>query len=426
MEPFAIPQKSRRYWYFIVLCVLFLAAGSVACIVLFLQAPRRYFDSRILAIAIPPDAPLVGIQGTIYLPDGSPAGGCSVTADTVVYVLQSPKTYTNQSSQFGRHYTGSNAVFQLDGFRSGANVVVTAFGRDEDENRRFVSQPVVFVAHENMEPLTITLEEGIPVRGRLLYDNGTPAAMHYLNVEQHVEPILGADIPAVSDVFRSSRQHKVNDAGEFEVFLLPGDYTFSASLWKGEQTLTLKPTDTEKQFDVVVPTPIFVEAEMPDGTQVKNAVYSFSSNVRAVSSGGSMMEQFWDGALLIEPVSNDWTLYLKDRNDEHGTIETITPAMVGKTMRFTLKPMGYVALTVVDANGKPVAGLPVSLSVWQNTHSQTGGSRSVTDEEGKAVLRVLPGKVSVSISVGSQRIDKKLDMAPGETVDMGTVKLRRR
>ncbi|MCL2709733.1 MAG: carboxypeptidase-like regulatory domain-containing protein [Planctomycetaceae bacterium] len=427
MEPFESPQKPRRYfWRIASICLLILAVACVACIVLLFQGvPQRPpFDKRILAIAIPPNTPHVNIQGTVYLPDGSPIFNCGVTADTAIFVLRSPDTYSQNGSFFGQHHTSQDGTFQFN-FRSGANAVITAFGRDDSEYRQFASKPVVFVARENMEPITITLEEGIPVRGRLLYDNGTPAPLHALEIRQHIEPILGADIPTVREVFRSTRQHKVNDAGEFEVFLLPGGYTFATSDWKGEQPLTIVPTDTEKQFDVKIRTPIFVEAYMEDGTRVKNAIYSFSSNVRAISSGGSMMEQFYDGALLLEPVSHHWTLYLKSWEGDHGTIETITPAMIGKTMRFTLKPVGRVALTAIDANGRPAAGLPVYLSIMQNTHTQLGDN-TVTDAEGKAVLRILPGKVSVMLSVGSQRVDRRLDVVSGETIDIGTMRLRRR
>ncbi|MCL2623000.1 MAG: Ig-like domain-containing protein [Planctomycetaceae bacterium] len=424
MEQHIINERPRRH-IFIVLATglgLLLVAVIGAGFVILFKATSPRFDKRILAIAIPPDAPHVSIRGTVYLPDGSPVTDCLVTADTVVFVLDTPNTYKEGLQGFGQHHIWQDGTFQLDSFRTGTNVVITAFGRDDGEHRHLVAQPIVFVAHENMEPLIVTLEEGIPVRGRLMYDNGSPATLHAFDIEQHIEPILGADIPAVRNAFRSSRQHEVNDVGEFEVFLLPGDYTFSPSAWKGQQTLTIAPTDTKKQFDIKIPTPIFVEAEMEDGTRIKNARSSFSSNVRAISSSCPMSEHFYDGTLLLEPVSHDWTLYLMDMEGEHGTIETITPAMVGKTMRFTLKPVGRVTLTVVDANGRPAAGKAVSLSIMQNTHTQSG-DHAVTDSDGKVVLRVYPGKVSVSISVGSQRIDKKLDIPPGKNFDLGIVRL---
>jgi hypothetical protein len=153
---------------------------------------------------------------------------------------------------------------------------------------------------------------------------------------------------------------------------------------------------------------------------------------------------FESDSLVIDPVSEDSTLYLNGmtdrsgRNGEYGTVETLTPAMAGTTQRFVLKPSGNVAVTIVDTSGKPVTGQEISLSIVTHFDNGNTASRSisngVTDSEGKVVLRVPPGKVSVEISIsyhsewrGAEKPrEYDLDLAPGETFDVGVKEVEKK
>jgi len=299
------------------------------------------------------------------------------------------------------------------------------------------------VPHEWQEhvPLLITLEEGIPVRGRILYDNGTPATDRSLEFVQQVEPVLGAGISAVRNALRISRFSRTNDDGAFEIFLLPGEYAVRDGLWNQSQTLTIAETDTEKQLDWTMPTPIFVETERENGLPTGRIDYSFYTpeNHRLYSSSSNDQ-----GSFVLDPITENSVLYLSDMSKRYGIVETITPAMVGETTRFTLKPMGNASVTLVSADGNPAVGQRVSLSMQfynpkdQSTNEFRIGS-AVTDSEGKAVIPVSPGNIPVvlrlheatyelPIPTGGRRmqsdIRKELNLSPGETFDFGTIQLR--
>ena len=97
-------------------------------------------------------------------------------------------------------------------------------------------------------------------------------------------------------------------------------------------------------------------------------------------------------------------------------------------------------VTLVDVNGKPVVGEHVRLSIQFNKPGLSvshGINYAVTDSDGKAVLRVAPGKIPVvlqlpgtfeqPIPTGGKEInyviEQDLDLAPGETIDLGTVEM---
>ena len=417
------------------------------------ENPAEIERAKRLAIAIERDTPPVAIRGTALLPDGSPANYYHIGYQSVAFVLSQSFSSSMDSAGLHRHGT-STRVNREDGTfhfsaQPGANVVITfspvtfTDGR-ENPNRRFVTKPIVIAPYENMEPLHITLEEGIPVRGSILYCNSTPAAERSLYFEQQVEPIIGADILDMRNALRvaSSRYVTSNNAGEYEIFLLPGEYTIFHR--HGDEThreiLTIDIGDTEKRFDWTLPTPIFVETFSQE--ELVNTSPRLTGHAIARENGIHSVSGRID-SFILEPVTVDSTLFIADYDNKLGTIETITPAMVGETVRFELKPMGNVTITLVDANNEPVVGKSVSLSIHVRVSEMSTssmrliGSTAVTDSDGKAVIHVPPGRTpslltlpgsSVSSIFGGGRayqrtIERVIDLAPGETYDFGTIRL---
>ncbi len=437
------------------LVLLLLAAVGIAAAAMLSptekpEPPKTDYEidkEKKLAIAVDPDAPLVSLRGKVSFPDGSPVSECRVDVFSVAFTYarrfssaegKLPPSTTDCATSTRGCGGGvkKDGTFQIDNAAlPGSNVVLTVCCWNK--NKRFVSKPLVCVARENREPLNITLEEGIPVHGKITYENDSPAANRGLNFEQQLEPILGADIPVMKELFRSSLWAAANNAGEYEIFLTPGDYAV-LDRQRQKATLKIEKADTEQRLDLTLPTPIFIEAKNADGSSAGRVSYVFAGENGILSSSGP------DGSFVLEPITRNGTLYLADENREFGSVATITPAMVGKTQRFVLKPTGRVAITLLDANGKPVVGEPVNLSLRgydpdnPTSHNTQGIDTAMTDANGRAALHVAPGKIPVVLTLPGNferptatgrgfldQIEKELDLKPDESFDFGTIKLRK-
>jgi len=233
---------------------------------------------KMLAISVSPDTPPVGLRGRVLLPDGSPAAQYYV--HTVNIACLSRKLTEEQTRQLpipltripamkrrvDGDFTKPDGTFTIKPSSSsplsGTNVVVVVYDRSGKE--RLMSKPIVFVARKDMEPLKITLEEGIPVRGKVTHDDGSPAGNRGLYFEQFVKPIIGADLPAMQEMFNTvCGSFSTNETGEYETFLLPGDYIAGGMRGLSERTLTIAETDKEKRFDLTVAAHVMVEAVSP-------------------------------------------------------------------------------------------------------------------------------------------------------------------
>ena len=248
-----------------------------------------------------------------------------------------------------------------------------------------------------------------------------------------------------------------NDEGEYEIYLLPGEYSVEATLaeqrpdrrgWN--QAFSIAKTDKDKRYDITLPTPIFVEVENEDGSQMERVEYLLLHQGRTHGSGqvfNRRPAKETKGSFVLDPIASETgLLYLFDGDDKYGTIETITPEMAGQTVQFKLKAPANVAVTLVDADGKPLADEKVEMMllfrsiVYRSTTKRRTDS-TTTDANGKAVLQVVPGKnVSVRIQLPDRYVPtgrtsggmpmhqpygvtRELTLAPGETLDWGTMKV---
>ena len=453
LQPTMQTNKSNKYRHITVMCLLLAVVIGIAIALTFsTHVPEAVSPelAKKLAIAVQRDTPRVTLQGLVYLPDGSLASECHLYVSSVAF-FRADRPFDNKMSphcSLGTHGLSSSiksdGTFQIDNHAiPGSNTVITVYGWQGRKNERFVSKPMVIVPHEFQEviPVIITLEEGIPVRGKIMYDNETPAVDRDLEFVQPVEPVLGADIPEMRNALWDSRwSGRANNDGEFVIFLLPGEYTVRDRL--REQTLTIAATDTEKQLNWTVPTPIFVEVEKENGLPTGRIDYSFYTPEKNWLFSSSSNDA---GAFVLNPITEDALLYMSDAGKRVGSVETITPDMAGKTTRFTLKPMAHATVTLVDANGNPAAGQRVRLSIEFRSRVDQGScatmlGSAVTDSEGKAVFSVAPGgKIPVRLRLSDAHyeepiptggitirydIAKEIALTPGETFDFGTVRLR--
>jgi hypothetical protein len=448
-----------------------LTLGTVAILfavpfILAAQKPEEIEKANKLAIAIMPDTPPMDISGTVLMPDGSPADWCLVDVQSVAYkfsrthdrdgntTVSKENCYLTSCGMVeglkmkrlgddGTFKLAGDGTFKLAGsVYPGGNTVVAVYPTSTDEkiainpNKHLVAKPVVFVPREDMQPLKIQLEEGIPLRGKVLYENGKPAAERHFNLEQEIEPPLGADIKEMKERFRTSRSVHFNDNGEYEVFLLPGDYTILTDSNTRKEPLTIAKTDKEKHLDLTMPTPIFVEVENEDGSAPEEVTYSF------VSKGSISGPSKKGGSFVLPPYhvsdTENGFLYLISKDRKGGTLETTTPDMLGKTVRFKLKPACPVTVSLIGADGRPAAGERVYLRLSVERQSgMTHVSQSLlvdmatTNAEGEALLYLAPGEnmtVVLQLPAGGPQDEVKqtINLAPGTKFDFGRYRVGRR
>ena len=245
----------------------FLALTTVAILFAMPSCSENIADiekAKKLAIAIMPDTPHVDIIGQVFMPDGSPADWCYVAVFSAGFKFSqsvssmggksiSMDDYCTYTSGATHNIKREDGTFQVTAL-PGGNIVITVYPVLTDEkvvvnpNKRLVAKPVVIVPQENMEPLKITLEEGIPLRGKMVSDDGSHVTDRGFHIDQQVEPILGADISDMKKMFRASRWCPVNENGEYEIYLLPGKYTIRDR----NETITIVAMDTEKRLDLTV------------------------------------------------------------------------------------------------------------------------------------------------------------------------------
>jgi len=396
---------------------------------------------RKLLIAAKQDAPRVSIRGTVRLPDGSPVSDGGVSFSATFFVLSENGESCGRGLYSGGQRVQEDGTFQLDKVPPEASMIISA-GASGDKHRKLVAKPVVLSAIDGLKPLEIKLVEGIPVRGKIKYENGFPAAHRSLGFNQQAEPIFESELPGEWGELRTFRWGTADADGEYEIFLLPGEYTvYDKGNRKGQnKPLSIAATDKEKRLDDwIMPTPIFVKVVQDDGTYAGIVHYHVLNEFGSVAFGSGVSSE--KRSVPIEPITCDTTIYLTDMwRNEQGTIETLTPAMVGKTVQFKLKPMGNVAITLVDAEGKPVVDKQISwtgVGVMAAARQTEPIGFAITNTEGKAVFRVAPGKMPMMIHLpGSveeplpeggtetkRNIERNLDLAPGATVDFGVVTL---
>ena len=420
----------------------------------------------------------ITVHGKVLLPDGSPAAGFAVQAVAVAFLYREIFVEWSESNPYEYTYSAvldhkdvhnstaqEDGTFQLYKVYAGANVALMIYAKDDDEseNKRFVSNQIAFVAHEKMKPLEITLEEGIRLYGTIKYDDavrysdGTPAANRTLTIERQAIPVLGKDVPDLLKLLLNSRKIKTDAEGKYEIFLPIGTYmvyldSFRGHMPRGSRKVTIsKHRDTnEIRCDIMATTPIFIQLEREDGLPLgrlhgyglaRGSVYRTANE----SESKSLL-------ITLDPVTYNQLFYVRDESNEVAAVETITTAMVGKTVQIKLKPMSYITVTLIDKEGKPIEGRYVSLSLMRNfpvfkdqisypsvnapnSTISSGSEESLgasvrTDAEGKVMLRVASGKVHVKVAVKTPYGGDawthyaEIDLAPGETLDLGTIQVR--
>jgi len=368
----------------------------------------------------------VTIRVRVTYPDGSPGKNLFLLASRQI----------KSSRVMGTEQTDHDGYYSVKVPEGGyfAVIVNGLQGRENDAKRvlGFASPVVsVYVGKNSPEVIErdIVLEKGIPLRGRLIYENGKPAVGKSVHVNDYP---FGRELINVPTGGGDS-----NEQGEYVVLLTPGEYVVSQWNLFGENcnhAVTIRPDDTECVLDLILPAETTGTILLPDGTPaVKAGIWQDSMvGKNAFSSNGTCYaDSNGNFRLPMTPFGNMLLFYTEDKSLglakiidgderlEHHTL-TLQPPEIGR-LRF-----------VSQATGKPIAGIKIryaTVMVRENVGTSGMPLFAVTDNEGYAELKHLfiGATYKLDFHFEPQRLSYPAitrtltPTQPGQTVDYGEI-----
>lgn len=405
-----------------------------------------------------PVAPGTAILGTLTDADSNkPIQGARVMASTSMNRMLARRPQAP-------NLTDANGRFQIDGLPI------------EGERRLSIEPPpaqpylaadyLEVPASSGSEPveMAIKLRRGVLVRGKVTdQETGEPidATIHYYPLlTNKLAEDYGYDPQQV--MYDDGARYRTAADGSFEAVVIPGQGILGAqTVARGEHCVGLGAENIEvtergqfATYDFALPmlfnrvVAINVPADAETIEQNLTVSRGVSQTVRVVDpqgqplpgvrASGTLPQGFpsEDGAEteLIEftamrPGETRRAVLLhKDR--KLAAIANVTaPESGGKMEPITiqLQPCGVVTGRLVDGDGAPVVGLQFTARVQPPRDFDVATPQQVTtDKDGAFKFDLLPGDAVYVIGghnqqIGYVEVAKELELAPGETVDLGTI-----
>lgn len=401
-------------------------------------------EERILAeVAVDEDAPRVTIKGHVVNSDGHLIDPEKIQAertwiifDTLTVIKNAPSFPGGKQSyypSFGSFNTGTNkeeGSFEYSNARVGAYVMVYAYSSFLP--RKFVSQPVVFRADGDRDHITIQLQEGIPVYGTAMFDDGTPAKDRTIVGWRSMIP---SDLMAVRNIaanahynFALDFQAPVQADGKYELYLPPGDFHVAESHdSRRDHAVPVSIKDMEKdkdapkeyRIDLVLPAPLRGKFVKEDGSAPGNLEVCYAAKTDNSTSsrtfdlppdkGGEFSLNKQQGSFLIA-VTRDQSL---------GIVYPIPDEKLSEFHTVVLKPTATVKLELRDSGGQPVAGKHITAQTGsriQYLESTINIGDSITGGDGVAAFQLPSGTGYYRFSWAGGEFECEKAFQPGETV----------
>ena len=397
-------------------------------------------------IAIPADAPKhVTFQCKVLMPDGSPAKRCPIEF-CAVGIRENPKdpqllalgfdsetTYCTFTSGYNGG-TDENGLVTIDA-PPGGNALIHAYSPNGEHS--LVSDPVTFVLQENQPGVTITLRKGIPLRGRVVYDDGVPAQSRTIFASRQLDLLTGKDVERLKDVsqkFCQEFQANVDENGEYSMYLVPGEYVVKEFYTNEGREKKLIVTEESENLtvDLKLPTPIRGKITLPDGSVPKN-IRARRQIVDGDRRFSGAFNHLPDDTLTI-PRSKDNQIIVMTEDGQWGIIHRIDDDDPGKFHEIVLQPTATVIVTFVDKARQPhFANETFRMSIGTiSREGKSGGHHHMdvipdmtSDVTGTLSFRLPPGTGIFGIKKNNSDVMPKTiyTLKPGETLELGTVEI---
>ena len=387
-----------------------------------------------------PPPRMVEVRGRVTYPDGSPG------KDLLLYSSVRSRT----KNEMGTEETDADGYYSVKVPEDGFFVIVVNQQQGWPDNKKpmlgFASPAVsAYIGKSSPDVVErdIILAEGVPLRGRLTYENGEPAIGK--TVSANVYPFGRESIMFAKGRAASGGSVNVgvsvtsNEQGEYVIPLMPGEYVVSQSDQFGEDinhTVIIRVGDEEHVLDFVVPAETTGIVLLPDGSPAGGVNIWCDSIIGEHSAkvgGRKTIDADGSFRLQLTPFGNMLTFYTKDKSLGRVVYLRDDERLEHQTVTLAEPEIGRMRLINEDS-GKPIAGLKIRYNPRLERNNGNGGITGMplfaeTDGDGYAELPHLfvGGVYELDFVFEPQRqyspsIEKQLTPSrPGETVDYGEV-----
>jgi protocatechuate 3,4-dioxygenase beta subunit len=377
------------------------------------------------------------LRGTVQDDRGQVLAGAKVrAAESAMWGFAAGSRAEVESDENGR--------FVLAHVPAGRSLIVA----EKDGYLTSEVQRVELVDREDRAGLVLELGRGASLSGRVRFSDGAPAAGGTVRVSFDLEAMMGA---GAGNAQRGAEGKAVADAaGEFEVTGLgKGPFTIEASLarksadgveepWSAKLT-KVAPDSHGLELTLAAPCALSGRVLAPDGTPVERFHLALTlPGAVFFDPGKSRGENVVDaqGQFRVRGLEpGKWQVQAgADGFGPMAPLEVLLPRAADEApLVLTLQPEASVAGSVLDPDGRPLAGARVTTpsdltETIRRMRDASGVPQTLSDAEGRFVLTGLGPSVKAILATHERFAPSEalaLELAPGEKITDVSLRLQR-
>lgn len=333
------------------------------------------------------------VYGSVRMSDGTPAAGAQIAALSLTAAR--------------RTITGPDGSYEITQLPAGTAKLTAILQNLRSDMREPNGRPTIIAAGKRTGPVDLTLEPGLTVTG-------------IVTAAKTGRPIAGASVKA------QAGPRGVSDAaGRYVVYGLPPSrvaLVARAESFGGKARMVAPTSGAAMRCDFALDPggEVAVRVIDPAGSPVEKArVVSFYSRTYQLGDMDEQLETDASGRITLRNLATDQGLYLSaakpgvghaSKNINFAAGELKTSATL--TLKETEPRTGYIAGTVTDESGKPLAGINVFHGFFDAASGST--AQAVTGADGRYLIESEGSFAHTLIAYGKGRgTEGKASVQPG-------------
>ena len=399
--------------------------------------------------------PTIPISGRVLMPDGTQAANLMVCSELYhdkdgigrrghADMMDSPMDYTREVQVGGVFLVTAGLQRKPGDSRDGfaAPILVT----------RITDPPVP-------EQFDIRLCKGIPVHGRIMYENGTPVVGKRVRITayplgrglvslENLEPVKGESSNGKRpiDILKIAFDAPSTDErGEYTTWLVPGEYDLSILELCGRDTQKLvirEDGDAPLETSFTLPNPTSMRVTMPDGSPATDVTVRFFTH-RAIrdesntfshtnSYVNSIVPKMDDDGMMSEVLLDYTRIYIITTDGRFGIVKEIHGEERELPHEWTLEPTASVRAQLLDQSGASMVNEKILCEFPSIRPAPHGGSFQMNECQMSGTTDGAGGVSFDRLCVGGEycltwnhegrhnhTLAKFMVTQPGEVIDLG-------